>query len=209
MLDCHRFLRTWERLTGKPPPDDLFVALADSYAAPERAYHNAAHILDCLGELDACRACAVHPDEIEIALWFHDAVYDSRRADNEERSAAWASSALTASGAAQERVERVVALVLATKHTEPPGSTDAALLVDIDLSILGREPDVFDRYDFGIRREYAWVPEQTYRRERGGILRRFLARPRLFATDFFQHRYEAPARANLERALKRLEGSGA
>ena len=209
MLDNLRFGQTWRPLTGAAPPDGLFAAIDRAYGTPDRAYHNAAHIVDCLTQLDTCRHLAERADEIEMALWFHDAIYDPHAADNEERSAAWASSALAEGGAGEGAVTRVAALIMATKHVHAPRTMDESLLIDIDLSILGREPDVFDVYDENIRREYAWVLEETYRLERGKILRRFLARRRLFGTDFFCERYETQARRNLERALERLDVSDA
>jgi predicted metal-dependent HD superfamily phosphohydrolase len=100
----------------------------------------------------------------------------------------------------------VGALVLLTKHVQPPVSRDAELLLDVDLSILGREPAVFADYDRRIRGEYAWVPEEQYRARRAAILEGFLHRPSIYRTAFFRDRLEAQARDNLERAIARLRG---
>jgi predicted metal-dependent HD superfamily phosphohydrolase len=81
---------------------------------------------------------------------------------------------------------------------------DTQLLCDVDLSILGRAPDVFDDFERRIREEYDWVPEPVYRTSRSEILSGFLQRHFIYQTDFFRERYEATARANLERLLGRL-----
>jgi predicted metal-dependent HD superfamily phosphohydrolase len=94
--------------------------------------------------------------------------------------------------------------VLATRHLEIPTEPDAALLCDIDLSILGRMPEVFDEFEQRIRREYTWVPETVYRSARGEILAGFLRRRSVYQTDYFRGRYESQARTNLERSLKVL-----
>ena len=101
---------------------------------------------------------------------------------------------------------RVRAHVLATRHDDAPPPGDSALVVDIDLSILGREPAVFDAFDRAIRKEYAWVPGFLYRQKRRQLLQHLLDRPVLYATPALRDRFEAPARANLERALGRLAG---
>jgi predicted metal-dependent HD superfamily phosphohydrolase len=98
----------------------------------------------------------------------------------------------------------VASLVLLTRHREHPADAEGRLLCDIDLAILGQSEEEFDRYDQGIRLEYAWVPDIIYRRERATVLRGLLEREPLYATPFFRERFERPARANLRRALARL-----
>jgi predicted metal-dependent HD superfamily phosphohydrolase len=98
-------------------------------------------------------------------------------------------------------------LILATKHQESTASGDEALLVDIDLSILGRDPVVFDRYEQSIRQEYRWVPEVAFREGRARILESFLNRPAVYRTALFAQRYEAQARENLSRSIRQLRGS--
>ncbi len=210
-LDAARFHQLWTRLTGRPGPDNLFASLAAAYAEPSRAYHNADHIVDCLSQFDAMRPTLERADEIELALWFHDAVYDSRHLDNEERSAELACAALQRAGATADVIERAERLILATKHKgprrglhAPPLSTHAQVVVDVDLSILGRRESEFDDYDRKIRSEYAWVAEEDYRAGRARFLAGLLSRPALYHTDHFRASYEDRARRNLERAIARL-----
>ena len=96
------------------------------------------------------------------------------------------------------------ALIMATCHAALPDSDDARLLVDIDLSILGADPERFDEYEVQVRQEYSWVPGVLFRRKRREILQGFLARPRLYETDWFEQRLEAQARSNLQRSVRRL-----
>jgi predicted metal-dependent HD superfamily phosphohydrolase len=74
-------------------------------------------------------------------------------------------------------------------------------VVDIDLSILGRAPGVYDRYEAAIREEYKWVPQVTYRRERRAVLWSFLEREKIYGMGQFRALYEEPARQNLTRAI--------
>jgi predicted metal-dependent HD superfamily phosphohydrolase len=203
-LDQQRWLELWSRLGGQASGAPIFVQLAAAYAEPGRAYHTVEHIRDCLAQLDLSRNLAQRPDEVEAALWFHDAVYRPGASDNEDQSAELARTALSVGAVPREAADRTAALVLATRHAGVPGSPDEQLICDIDLSILGREPGIFDAFERQIRREYAWVPEPTYRRERSAVLSGFLQRPSIYQTDQFRRRYEALARANLERLNQKL-----
>jgi predicted metal-dependent HD superfamily phosphohydrolase len=204
MLELERWAAHFVAL-GLSPPDDVYAELCARYGEPHRAYHTLEHLRECLAWLAEVRELAVHPDEIALALWFHDAIYDPRAHDNEERSAAWAERVLRSAGASTEVAHRVAALVLATKHDVVPEPGDAALLVDVDLSILGAERARFDAYEAQVRREYAWVPEAAYREGRARVLRSFLGRPRIYATAHFHDRLEARARDHLRRSLAALE----
>jgi predicted metal-dependent HD superfamily phosphohydrolase len=208
MLDPNRFTALWRRLGGRTEAGPVFAALAAAYAEPHRTYHNGAHIADCLGQFDAVRTLAERPDEVEMALWFHDAVYDPRAADNEEKSAAWAVAALTNGGVVTDIAQRIGRWILATRHAAEMAEPDARLVCDVDLSILGREPAAFDAYDRAIRAEYEWVPEAQYRDGRARVLRGFLERPAVFQTEAYRARYETQARENLQRAVGKLHGSG-
>lgn len=195
--------RAWHAL-GATPPAGLQEQLLASYRQPERHYHSVQHLHECLAHCTTVRPLTAHPGEVEIALWFHDAVYALRGTDNERKSAQWAGEALRASAIDPVCVARVEQLILATEHTAVPEntpSTDAHWVVDIDLAILGALPERFAQYEAQIRAEYAWVPGWLFRRKRQAVLQAFLARPHIYATDFFRARYEAPARDNLRAAL--------
>jgi hypothetical protein len=142
---------------------------------------------------------------VRLALWFHDAVHDTRAKDNEERSAELARAALRGAGVPREMVERVRRLVLATRHELPAEGADASLVVDVDLAILGAAPRRFAEYERQVRREYGWVPSADYRAARLRILRSILDRPAVYATAHFRDTLEERARANLARSVRRLD----
>lgn len=203
-LDQQRWIGLWSRLGAQGNGLSIFTHLASAYAEPGRAYHTSEHIRDSLNQLDLSREFARRPDEIEAAVWFHDAVYAPGAADNEDRSARLAQTALQACAVPLEISRRVAELVLATRHLTLPQEADGQLLCDIDLSILGRDPKVFDEFERRIRREYAWVPEPMYRSSRSEVLAGFLRRRSIYQTEYFRERYEQLARANLKRMLADL-----
>jgi len=174
------------------------------YSAPGRHYHNLEHIHKCLELLAEVRAQCDDPDAIEVAIWFHDCIYDPTRRDNEEASAHVAERSLGECGISADQIQRVRELILATKHAVQPTDPDSQLLVDIDLAILGSAPATFDEYERGIRLEYAHVPDEAFANGRAQILEMFLARPRIFLTECFRRRFESSARQNLARSIAQL-----
>ena len=199
-------LASWQRLWGELGATvvngGLMNQLVAAYSEQHRHYHTLQHLRECLAQYDAAAMLARRPAEVELALWFHDAVYDPRRQDNEERSAGWARNSVLAAGCNAEAADRVAALVLATRsHEASTADADTALLVDVDLAILGAAPARFDEYGRQVRAEYAHVPDAEFRAGRGRVLQGFLERERIYVTDAFHDALEARARANLQRAL--------
>jgi len=202
---AERWTADWKALGPTLPDPDTLDSLLDAYRDPLRFYHTLQHLEECLNQLDASALADETRGEVAIALWFHDSVYDSHASDNEARSAAWAIEALRQAGHGGPTAARVQELILATRHLTAPQPGPEALMVDIDLAILGAPATRFDEYDQQIRQEYAWVPATEYREGRHRVLAGFLERPRIYSTPSFLKRFESQARINLKRAIARLE----
>jgi predicted metal-dependent HD superfamily phosphohydrolase len=201
---ARRFSALLGRLGASPDTPDLFPAVAEAWSETHRAYHGVSHLVDCLAQLDAAPAEGADRRIVEAGLWYHDLVYDPRATGNETRSAARASQDLRAAGVPAATAAEVARLVLLTRHTAPAADPAGRLVCDVDLSILGRDPDEFMEFERRIQAEYAWVPESTFRAVRADILDGFLRRKPLFLTDYFRAKYEEPARRNLAAAVTRL-----
>ncbi|MDX8448910.1 HD domain-containing protein [Mesorhizobium captivum] len=198
-------------MENEPLIDDaLKTELSALYQAGDRHYHSLAHIEAMLALAGEYRRLLHDPEAVKAAIWFHDAIYDSRAKDNEAKSADLAKKKL-AGRASPDRIARIAAMINATAtHQLPPlsdekAANDTALLLDMDLAILGAEPDAFDAYEKAVRREYGWVEEPMWRAGRAAVLKSFLARPHIFHTAEFRQRFEAKARQNLERSLATLQ----
>ena len=181
-----------------------YERLSDAYREPQRYYHNQRHIAECLAEFDQASHLVQHPAVVELAIWFHDAAYDPRAADNEEQSAALAQQFMRESGLPGGTVKSVERLIWLTKTHKAKADTDAGILVDVDLSILGRPEKRFFEYERQIRQEYAGVPEAEFASKRSEILERFLCRDRIYVTEWFGEKYERRARRNLAASLEKL-----
>jgi len=183
--------------------------LVRAYTAPDRHYHNLAHVDVMLGLARAHGSLLSDPEAVDAAIWFHDAIYDTRRPDNEARSAELAAERLGGL-ASSDRLGRIALMIRATAgHAMPEfadqGSRqDCALFLDMDLAILGSAPEEFAAYEAAVRREYAWVPEPLWIEGRRKVLESFLARPMIYASPQFQATHEAAARHNLIQSLAAL-----
>ena len=197
--------RMWRELGARTAAGGLMNQLVAAYSERHRHYHTLQHLRECLAPAEATRTPAHRPAEVEPAVWFHDAVYDARRKDNEARSADWARASVLAAGCDAEVAERVQLLVMATAgHRHEGDDPDRALLLDIDLAVLGSSYSRFDEYERQVRAEYAHLSDDQWKQGRGHMLRGLLARPRLYATDVYHQALEPRARENLQRALDRL-----
>jgi len=178
-------------------------ALLAAYTAPGRHYHNLQHIEDCLGALASVDNLSVVEREIlEQAIWWHDLVYDPTRSDNEELSARLAEQHIR-----PDLGQEVGRLIRLTKtHKVEPEDRLGAILISIDLSILGAQPARYDAYAAAIRKEFAHVSERDYRDGRARVLGQFAARPVIFPDAGFAAIYDRQARANLARELVSLSG---
>ncbi len=184
-----------------------FEELASYYSEPHRYYHTLWHIADFLNEFEEV-PLVLKPRERKaacLAVWYHDAVYNPTKNDNEEQSALIAESHLTQAGMS-DIIGEVLPLIIATKHIHLPENELEDMIVDADLSILGRDNDKYRHYAHAIRQEYSMYSEKDYRSGRATFMAKFLKRKNLFHTTYFQGKYETMARKNLTEELDFLRG---
>jgi len=207
-----RWLNLWQRIDVFGKPDVPFSDLISRYKEKSRKYHNLKHILDCLLELEeicnwdhAFYKQFMDVEAVEIGIWYHDAVYNTKAKDNEEKSAELWQLVGEVFGIQDKFITKVSGLILATKHeSNLQLNFDAQVLCDIDLSILGKPPNIFNRYEEQIRKEYELVTEEKFVAGRKAILESFLNRSSIYQTEFFKRKYEYQAQENLKRSIKKL-----
>jgi len=215
-----RFMALWQRLGVDYTPGLAATAdaLIAAYDAPARAYHNKTHLQDVLQKLDWARE--VFPqsgdmgtmpvaeqhrlfDTIELALWYHDVVYDAKAKDNETQSRGLLLQDSKKLGLAPTIAAAAGALIDLTADHKKASTLQERIMVDCDLSILGAPADIFRAYDRGIRQEYSHIPAPVYKTARRQVLAGFLDQPQIFKTTAFHDRLETAARENLRLATKR------
>lgn len=181
-----------------------FEVLGTMYTNPPRAYHNLDHIAQVLAVYDDVRGLADDRDCVEFAIWLHDCVFFAERSDNEERSADAAAMIAGLLGCSPQFTARVRELIAVTRHNADPERGDAALVADLDLSILGAPQNAYDAYRRAIHDEYAWAGEDLFRQGRTAFLQRMLDKHRIFSTQYLRQQFEPAARDNMQRELDEL-----
>ena len=204
-----RFAALWARCWNSSEWAGVAVLtrLVDLYAEPHRHYHTLGHIRHCLHEFDRASAFMDHPDAVELALWFHDAIYVSGAQDNERRSADLFreyANGFTNTGFQQ----RIDDLIMATTHRESPRQRDEQFIVDIDLSSFGLPWEAFMQDGLRIRAEFPHVEDDAYYPGHLRFLRGLCNRPSFFFTDCFRQRYERTACENIRRLVADLSMRG-
>ena len=177
------------------------------YTGRNRHYHNFEHLANIFAVLDAAEEVWVDRPVLDLAVFYHDAVYSALRKDNEARSAQLAVDHLTVWGLAPARIERCRLLIEATlPHTLPAAvdDVDGRYFMDADLEALAWDWPRYLDYAQRIRREYWMYPGFMYRRGRKAVLSSFLERERFYLTDEYQRKWETAARANLAREVREL-----
>lgn len=182
--------------------------LLKCYSEPGRHYHDARHVLTCLKSFDDFSGGVRDADAVELALWFHDSVYDPKSAPgaNEFLSAELFRKEFQMLAGGHIDIEQVVRLIIATRHHVEPEDGDAALIMDIDLGILGADSVRYDVYAEDVRKEYAHVDDEAFRKGRIGVIHAFLGRKSIYWTRHYRGLLEKKARENLERELVGLIG---
>jgi predicted metal-dependent HD superfamily phosphohydrolase len=182
----------------------LWKEIESSYSAKSRHYHTLYHLKDLLQQLEQVRSEIANWDTVLFTLYYHDVVYNSRKGDNEERSAQYAIRRMKELGVPLNITGDCEKQIIATKSHQVSESGDTNLFTDADLSILGRDWEVYQRYTGNIRKEYAIYPDLIYKPGRRKVLRHFLAMERIFKTRYFYDKFERQARQNIEGELALL-----
>jgi len=183
----------------------LWQELEKQYSQKKRHYHTLAHIENLLRLATDYSAMVQDWETFVFAIFYHDAVYNVLRSDNEEKSALLAEKRLTQMGFPAHRIAACQTLILATKTHAASANTDANLLMDADLSVLGADWDTYSAYAAQVRREYSIYPDLVYRPGRRKVLSKFLERDCIFKTPDFRSRLEAQARENIQLEISLLQ----
>lgn len=199
LCQAHNFSEKWTHST--------YEIIEKHYSEANRFYHNLTHIETMLNGAERLNlAAATHP-VLYFSIWFHDIVYNSKKKDNEEKSAQMAVDFLSQTSLATTIIEQINSAIIHTKfHFElyENESLEEQLLLDLDLGILGTDTTIYEQYAIQVRKEYAWVLGPIYRHNRKKVLKKFLAMPQIYRTNYFQTNFEEAARNNIQSELLKL-----
>jgi predicted metal-dependent HD superfamily phosphohydrolase len=201
-----RFVALWQRCL-KPgaggDPAAVWKEVARRYAEPHRHYHDKGHLVHCLEQLDLAAGEVRQPDQVEMAIWFHDVINEPGVKDNEQQSTELFRQ-LAAGVMDSAFISAVADLILVTTHSRTPDAPDHRFICDIDLASFGCPWECFEKDSVAVKAEFQG-PDEDYYRGKKAFLTALLARPKIFVTDFFNQRYERQARNNIGRLLSLIE----
>lgn len=208
--------KRWQGLFPLTQPrvvEKMFQELVAKYSENHRYYHTLDHIDSCLRLLDSVGYLVNDKTAVELAVWFHDAIYNPKKSDNEHKSAQFARKCLVqteyddseeSDESGESIVSKIEHLIRLTQHPSKPKANDEKILIDIDLCILGATEGDYDQYAESIRKEYSHVPAWLYRRGRKKVLKSFLNGISIFHTAHFQEKFEKQAITNITKELSTL-----
>ncbi|MCO7225118.1 hypothetical protein [Pleionea sp. CnH1-48] len=208
MSNINSLEQRWQQLFSKGYNTSIvqqhFDKITTYYNEAHRYYHTLKHIEACLKHFDEVSEQIDEPESFELALWYHDVIYSTRRKDNEKQSANLAEQCLQQINYPSNQIATVKRLINITAHPSPVHSEDEKLMVDIDLSILGAPTDIFMNYERNVRSEFRWVPNLIYKIERKKVLESFIKEENIYKTNYFKDKLEKNARSNIQKLIKSL-----
>ena len=203
MLLQKRFYRLLSPYLSQENLEQFWVILAAKYNSPSRHYHNLVHLEKMFEHYDYIKSSLTNCDSVAIAIFYHDIIYSARKTNNEAQSAAMMEAHLSKS--TYPEIEKVKALILATKEHKRSSDSDTNIFLDIDMSILGAAPQKYLAYSKAVRKEFRIYPNFLYLPGRIKVLKSFLAAEAIFKTEYFFERFEVAARRNILAEIERLE----
>lgn len=210
-MDKQRFTSLWKRCQSgggsKADADDVYQEVYDYYSEPGRHYHTPRHIEHCLTQFDLASAEMEDADSVEMAIWFHDLIFDAQARDNELQSARRFVE-LAGDSMDGEFKTRVYDLIMATAPPRIPKSKDQEFMLDIDLSSFGLPWTDMLRDSIAVRKESRQLTDAQFFPGQLAFLESLVGREHFYFTEYFRSRIEESARSNINRYLKNLGDQG-
>lgn len=181
--------------------EKFWLEIEKKYSSKKRHYHNLHHLENMFEEIEEIKNEIENFSNISFSIFYHDIIYDASSKSNEEKSAEFAKERLKKLNINNKDIQKIDDQILATKSHKKSNDKDTNLLLDADLSILGKNNNVYLEYTKQIRKEYSIYPDFLYKPGRKKVLEHFLQLESIFKTEYFKNKYEIQARKNLEDEL--------
>lgn len=190
------------------------------YDESHRAYHTRQHLEEMFELLDSMvNDFGLDEREMTImalAIFYHDVIYKTDTPENilqnEEASALFAQRDMIENLGIkdQDMVDHVTRIIRATKDhvVDPSQDILAALVIDIDMAILGRDEARYKDYTAQVRQEFSAFPDDVfYQARRDHFLLPQMQKQRVFLTPEMEEAYGVPAKRNMHYELQAIEAN--
>lgn len=169
--------------------------IEDNYSSRSRYYHNLEHIENMLAELNKIKSDVVDLDCLLFAIYYHDIIYKSTKGNNEHQSALKFENKIAKT--TFDKIGKCMMQIEATKEHKLSEDHDTNILLDIDLSVLGKSHEEYMKYIQNIRKEYSIYPDFVYKKGRKKVLKSIYELDFIYKTELFSQEYESQAKKNL------------
>ena len=176
--------------------------IENNYSSKSRHYHNLEHLDNMISELSKIQLEVNNLDCLLFAIYYHDIIYKPTKSDNEHQSALLFKNRIAKTSF--DKLSECIAQIEATKEHKLSADNDTNILLDLDLSVLGKSTEEYKKYSENIRKEYRIYPDFMYRKGRKKVLKSILELDFIYKTDFFKQLYENQAKKNLKLELNQL-----
>lgn len=184
------------------------------YGEEVRYYHNQNHIMDLLILHNLCventKMSKLEDAQVEVAIWFHDIIYQPKQIDNETRSAILFYS-LSPDFKDYDISDAIGATITHSTHFEVSTvklPNWSKYMLDLDLAGLGSGESQFQSNTLRIRLENSHVNNKIFYKNRIGFLERLLNRGRPIYYNPYNLNYfkdlEVQAHINITKELSKL-----
>jgi len=178
-----------------------WTLLETRYTEPQRHYHTLAHLNELYSCLQEFKEQIVDIPAVELAIFFHDIIYNPRATDgkNEDDSAILFGDFAQDADLDSGLTAKVFRWIVQTKHhvCSPDDEGDCKLFMDFDMAVLGWPRQQYNEYRKQVRNEYIHIPAGIFCSARASFLAATASQAQIFATDAFRERLEQRARENL------------
>ena len=182
--------------------NNLWLEIFTKYSEPKRHYHTIEHLEAMITDLKEVKENITDWDTTLLAVFYHDIIYKASSNTNEADSNKLAKKRLLEISYPVDKIEKCVAMILATKQHELSQDNDTNYLIDVDLAVLGKNSEDYLKYTEQIREEYNLYADFMYNSGRKKVLQHFLQMDSIFKTHYFTDKYEKNARVNIENELE-------
>ncbi len=194
----NRAITIWKLEYSESLVNDIFDEITKSYSN-NRFYHNLDHIENLLESLSDFNLSAEDKTKLELAIWFHDIIYDPKETDNEFKAALEFEKFGLLLGMKNSLITEISELIIITKHTDKPNTHLEKIMCDVDLKGLGTFEYLINATN--VRKEFLYLSDEEWIDGRFEFLISMLNKKSIFHTSEYKELYEHKANINLQNEL--------
>jgi len=169
----------------------------------DRHYHTLRHVISMLENIKDFKLGSFNDtSKLELAIWFHDIIYDATSNNNEELSANQFSLFAEVIGLDEKIIKEVYWMIRVTTHKGTPQTRLEDIICDLDLREFANDRQKLNTIE--VRREFSHLSNEEWKFGRTMFVQSMLNKEFIYHTDEYRRLLEDTARNNLQKELDTL-----